>query len=84
MWLGWKQIDNVVQISSGPLQGRLRMDRQRGMVLVSMQANQSLLVEGSRHPGWIPFTIEHTDNFSEHRHFVNQSRLMRLADSILS
>ena len=45
------------------------MDRQRGMVLVSMQANQSLLVEGSRHPGWIPFTIEHTDNFSEHRHF---------------
>ena len=84
MWLGWKQIDNVVQISSGPLQGRLRMDRQRGMVLVSMQANQSLLVEGSRHPGWIPFTIEHTDNFSEHRHFVNQSRLMRWADSILS
>ena len=45
------------------------MDRQPGIALVSMQANQLLLIEGSRHPGWIPFTIEHTDNFSEHRHF---------------
>ncbi len=45
------------------------MDRQPGIALVSMQANQSLLIEGSRHPGWIPFTIKHTDNFSEHRHF---------------
>ncbi|WP_392350475.1 helix-turn-helix domain-containing protein [Parasynechococcus sp.] len=68
----WRQLGcdyHVVQISSGPLTGRLRMDRQPGMVLVSMQANQSLLIEGSRHPNWIPFTIEHSTNFAEHRHF---------------
>ena len=34
-----------------------------------MQADQALLVEGTRHPRWLPFTIEHTDNFSDHRHF---------------
>jgi AraC family ethanolamine operon transcriptional activator len=39
------------------------------MLLVSMQADQALLVEGTRHPRWLPFTVEHTDNYSEHRHF---------------
>ena len=34
-----------------------------------MQADQALLVEGTRHPRWLPFTIEHTDNYSDHRHF---------------
>ena len=34
-----------------------------------MQANQALLVEGTRHPRWLSFTLEHTDNFSNHRHF---------------
>ena len=68
----WKQLGcdyNVVQVSSGPLHGRLRVDHQDGMLLVSMQADQALLVEGTRHPRWLPFTIEHTDNYSDHRHF---------------
>ncbi len=34
-----------------------------------MQADQALLVEGTRHPRWLPFTIEHTNNYSDHRHF---------------
>ena len=34
-----------------------------------MQADQALLVEGTRHPRWLPFTLEHTDNFGDHRHF---------------
>ena len=58
-----------IQLSEGPLAGRLRVERQGPMVLVSMQANQAMLVQGDRNPEWIPFTIEHTDNFSEHRHF---------------
>ena len=68
----WKHLGcdyNVVQVSSGPLHGRLRVDHQDGMVLVSMQADQALFVEGTRNPRWVTFTIEHTDNFSEHRHF---------------
>ena len=68
----WKQLGcdyNVVQVSSGALHGRLRVDHQDGMLLVSMQADQALLVEGTRHPRWLPFTVEHTDNYSEHRHF---------------
>ena len=68
----WKQLGcdyNVVQVSSGPLRGRLRVDHQDGILLVSMQADQALLVEGTRHPRWLPFTIEHTDNYSDHRHF---------------
>ena len=58
-----------VQLSEGSLIGRLRVDRQGPIILVSMQANQAMLVQGDRNPDWIPFTIEHTDNFSEHRHF---------------
>ena len=58
-----------IQLSEGPLAGRLRVERQGAMVLVSMQANQAMLVQGDRNPDWIPFTIEHTDNISEHRHF---------------
>ena len=68
----WKRLGcdyNVVQVSSGPLHGRLRVDCQDGLVLVSMQADQALFVEGARHPHWLPFTIEHTDNYKEHRHF---------------
>ena len=68
----WKQLGcdyNVVQVSSGPLHGRLRVDHQDGILLVSMEADQALLVEGARHPRWLPFTIEHTDNYSDHRHF---------------
>ena len=68
----WKQLGcdyNVVQVSAGPLHGRLRVDHQDGILLVSMQANQALLVEGTRHPRWLSFTLEHTDNFSNHRHF---------------
>ena len=68
----WKQLGcdyNVVQISPGPLHGRLRVDHQDGILLVSMQADQALLVEGTRHPRWLPFTIEHSDNYREHRHF---------------
>ena len=68
----WKQLGcdyNVVQISPGPLHGRLRVDHQDGMLLVSMQADQALLVEGTRHPRWLSFTLEHTDNFRNHRHF---------------
>ena len=34
-----------------------------------MQANQTLLIEGTRHPRWLSFTVEHTDNYSDHRHF---------------
>jgi hypothetical protein len=34
-----------------------------------MQADQASLVEGTRHPRWLPFTIEHTDNDSDHCHF---------------
>lgn len=34
-----------------------------------MQADQALFLEGDRNPGWLPFTIEHTDNYSDHRHF---------------
>jgi hypothetical protein len=34
-----------------------------------MEADQALLVEGARHPRWLPFTIEHTDIYSDHRHF---------------
>ena len=58
-----------IQLSEGPLVGRLRIERNGAMVVVSMQANQAMLVQGDRNPEWIPFTIEHTDNFSEHRHF---------------
>ena len=68
----WKQLGcdyNVVQVSAGPLHGRLRVDRQNGMMLVTMQADQALLVEGTRHPRWLSFTLEHTDNYSDHRHF---------------
>ena len=68
----WKQLGcdyNVVQVSSGPLRGRLRVDHHDGILLVSMQADQALLIEGTRHPRWLPFTIEHTDNFGNHRHF---------------
>ena len=68
----WKNLGcdyNVVQVSSGPLHGRLRVDYQDGMLLVSMQADQALLVAGTRHPRWLPFTIEHTDNYADHRHF---------------
>jgi len=68
----WKQLGcdyNVVQVSPGPLHGRLRVDHQDGMLLVSMQADQALLVEGTRHPRWLSFTLEHSDNFSDHRHF---------------
>ena len=68
----WKQLGcdyNVVQVSSGPLHGRLRVDHQDGMLLVSIQADQALLVEGTRYPGWLPFTIEHTDKYSDLRHF---------------
>ena len=68
----WKQLGcdyNVVQVSAGPLHGRLRVDHQDGMLLVSMQADQALLVEGTRHPRWLAFTLEHTDNFGDHRHF---------------
>ena len=39
------------------------------MLLVSMQADQALLVEGTRHPRCLSFTLEHTDNFRNHRHF---------------
>ena len=39
------------------------------MLPVSIQADQALLVEGTRHPRWLPFAIEHTDNYSDHRHF---------------
>ena len=53
-----------------------------GISLVSIQANQQLLIEGSRHPGWILFTIEHTDNFSDHLHLVDQSSHMRWVGSI--
>ena len=68
----WKQLGcdyNVVQVSPGPLHGRLRVDHQDGILLVSMQADQALLIEGTRHPRWLPFTIECTDNFGDHRHF---------------
>ena len=68
----WKQLGcdyNVVQVSAGPLHGRLRVDRQNGILLVTMQADQALLVEGTRHPRWLSFTLEHTDNYSDHRHF---------------
>ena len=68
----WRRLGcdyNVVQVSAGPLQGRLRVDHQNGMLLVSMQADQALLVEGTRHPRWLSFTVEHTDNYSDHRHF---------------
>ena len=68
----WRQLGcdyNVVQVSSGPLRGRLRVDHQDGILLVSMQADQALMVEGTRHPRWLSFTLEHTDNFSDHRHF---------------
>ena len=34
-----------------------------------MQANQALLIEGTRHPRCLSFTLEHTDNYSDHRHF---------------
>lgn len=61
-----------IQLSEGPLIGRLRVERQGYMILISMQANQALLVQGDRNPDWIPFTIEHTDNISEHRHFGEQ------------
>ena len=68
----WKQLGcdyNVVQVSPGPLHGRLRVDHQDGILLVSMQADQALMVEGTRHPRWLSFTLEHTDNYSDHRHF---------------
>ena len=68
----WNQLGcdyNVVQVSPGPLQGRLRVDHQDGILLVSMQADQALLVEGTRHPRWLSFTLEHTENFHNHRHF---------------
>ena len=68
----WRQLGcdyNVVQVSPGPLRGRLRVDHQDGILLVSMQADQALMVEGTRHPRWLSFTLEHTDNFSDHRHF---------------
>ena len=68
----WKRLGcdyNVVQVSAGPLHGRLRVDQQNGMLLVSMQADQALLVEGTRHPRWLSFTVEHTENYSDHRHF---------------
>ena len=60
---------NVVQVSAGPLHGHLRVDHQNVMLLVAMQADQALLVEGTRHPRWLSFTLEHTDNYSDHRHF---------------
>ena len=68
----WNQLGcdyNVVQVSPGPLHGRLRVDHQDGILLVSMQADQALLVEGTRHPRWLSFTLEHTENFRDHRHF---------------
>lgn len=68
----WRRLGcdyNVVQVSQGPLHGRLRVDHQNGMLLVSMQANQALLIEGTRHPRWLSFTVEHTDNYGDHRHF---------------
>lgn len=68
----WKLIGcdyKVVQVSAGTLQGRFRVDREHGITLVSMLANQSLLLQGSRNPRCLPFTIEHTNNFAEHRHF---------------
>jgi len=58
-----------VQISSGPMKGRIRVECQKEMILVSVEADQALLVQGGRNPDWVPFTIEHTDNISEHRHF---------------
>ena len=58
-----------LQISPGPLNGRIRVERQQGMILVSIQADQALLVQGARNPDWVPFTLEHTDNIAEHRHF---------------
>ena len=68
----WRRLGcdyNVVQVSQGPLHGRLRVDHQNGMLLVSMQANQALLIEGTRHPRWLSFTVEHTDNYGDHCHF---------------
>ena len=58
-----------VQLSRGPLRGRLRIDRQGSLILISVQANQALLVQGDRNQDWIPFTIEHSNNIAEHRHF---------------
>ena len=43
-----------------------------------MQADQALLVEGTRHPRWLPFTIERTDNYSDHRHFGESLALSAL------
>ena len=68
----WRKLGcdyNVIQVSPGPLHGRLRVNCQDGILLVSMQADQALLVEGARNPRWLPFTIEHTDNYGDHRHF---------------
>ena len=51
------------------MKGRIRAECQQEMMLVSVQADQALLVQGARNPDWVPFTIEHSDNISEHRHF---------------
>ena len=51
------------------MKGRIRAECQQEMMLVSVQPDQALLVQGARNPDWVPFTIEHSDNISEHRHF---------------
>ena len=58
-----------IQLSPGPMKGRIRVMCQQDMILVSIQADQALLVQGGRNPDWVPFTIEHSDNIAEHRHF---------------
>ena len=68
----WKHLGcdyQWIQISSGPMQGRIRVEFQQDMILASIQADQALLVQGTRNPDWVPFTIEHSDNITEHRHF---------------
>ena len=69
MWRRFGCDYNIIQVSPGPLHGRLRVINQDGILLVSMQADQALFLEGDRNPGWLPFTIEHTGNYSDHRHF---------------
>ena len=57
----------VVQISRGPLQGRLSATRSAGGLLLQLTTNQCLSCSGSRNQRWLAIALEQTDNLEMHR-----------------
>ena len=47
----------ISQLSSGALEGRFQLGGSRLVPVISITTNQSLVFEGDRRTGWLPFCI---------------------------